>query len=68
MKMISNIYRLLINPHYITKWAKDLVEKIVNIKAENANIALAIMRLSNAEICHFSIRIGLIKWIMRIKR
>jgi hypothetical protein len=38
------------NTHYTFKCSKDLVEKIVNIKAENANIALAIMRISNAEI------------------
>jgi hypothetical protein len=44
--------------HYIFKWYKDLVDKIVNIKAENTNIFLAIMRLSNAEICYFFIRIG----------
>ena len=30
------------------------------IKAENANIALAIVRLANAEICYFFIQIGLI--------
>ncbi len=30
------------------------------IKAENANIALAIVRLSNTEIYYFFIRIGLI--------
>ena len=40
--------------------AKDLVEKIVNIKAENAIIALAMVKLSNAEICYFFIKIGLI--------
>ncbi len=32
----------------------------INIKGENAIIALAIMRLSNAEIYYFFIRIGLI--------
>jgi len=48
------------NTHYIFKWSEDLVEKIVNIKTENANIALAIVRLSNAEIYYFFIRIGLI--------
>jgi hypothetical protein len=46
--------------HYIFKWINYLVEKIVNIKAENANIALAIIRLSNVEICYFFIWIGLI--------
>jgi hypothetical protein len=46
--------------HYIFKWSKDLVEKEVNVKAENANIALVIVRFSNAEICYFFIKIGLI--------
>ena len=58
--MVQRFSRKNSNTHYIFKWPKDLVEKIVNIKAENANIALAIMRLSNAEICYFFIKIGLI--------
>jgi hypothetical protein len=35
-------------------------KKIANIKAENAKIALAIVRLFNAEVCYFFIRMGLI--------
>jgi hypothetical protein len=58
--ILFTIINKVANTHYIFKWSKDLVEKIVNIKAENANIALAIVRLSNAEICYFFIRIGLI--------
>ncbi len=47
------------NTHHNFKASKDLVEKIVNIKAENANIALVIVRLSNAEISYYFIRIVL---------